>query len=149
MPVIFQFQPKLKETTMEFSDFVRRPFAIQAVQITDENMEELCGLIGHEIKEKGTSRFIVVNRRIVPQGNKAYVGWWVTQMGDNLRCYPNRIFTQQFVPMTDEWTGWFTEDEDEADEMAATPVEPEAVPSDAPQIGDTFVQDVVEPYTGE
>jgi hypothetical protein len=96
---------------MEFLKFVRKPFMIEAVQITEENMDELCKLIGHEVRPKGDTRFIVVNKHIVPNGYRAYVGWWVTKMGDNLRCYPNRVFIDQFIPYGPEWESWF-EDED-------------------------------------
>jgi hypothetical protein len=99
----------------EFSEFIRTPFPVEALQITEENMEEVCKLIGLEIKSKGNVRYILVDRRIVPLGTKAYVGSWVTRMGVKLRCYPNHIFTKQFVPMTDEWKGWIDKDEDEDD----------------------------------
>ena len=98
---------------MEFSEFIRQPFKVEAVQVTDENMEELCKLIGLEIKSTKGSRYILVDRRIVPLGTKAFVGSWVTRMGPKLRCYPNHIFVKQFLPMTDEWAGWFTDEEED------------------------------------
>jgi hypothetical protein len=99
---------------MNFTEFVRKPFKIEAEQITNENMDEVCELIGHEVRTQGESRYIVVNRRIVPNGYRAYAGWWITQMGDNFRCYPKRVFEDQFVPMSDEWATWF-EDAPEED----------------------------------
>lgn len=94
----------------EFTDYVRKPFKIEAVQITDDNMDELCELVGKEVQSKGNTRYIVLNKRIIPNGFRAYVGWWVTQMGDQLRCYPNRIFHDQFTAMNEEWQDWFKDD---------------------------------------
>lgn len=94
--------------TVEFETFVRMPFTIQATQVTEENIDELCKLVGHEVKKKADgTRYIVVNRKIVPQGYRAYIGWWVTQMGDNLRVYPNKVFEDQFTVLTAESATWF------------------------------------------
>jgi hypothetical protein len=94
---------------MEFNEFVRRPFKVEATRITEENIEEIAKMIG-EVKTKGNEKFILLDKRIVPSMNRAYVGWWVTRFNDNLRCYSNKIFTEQFMPHTDEWNNWFAED---------------------------------------
>lgn len=117
---------------VEFTDFVRQPFKIEAVQITDDNMDALAELLNSTVitTEDGTSQYISVNRKVVPQGSKAYVGWWVTIMGKKLRCYPNKIFTQQFTEMTDEWRSWFGPDEEEVtseSETAAILADPDAM----------------------
>jgi len=106
---------------------------IEAVQITDENMDALCELIGYEVRPKGNTRFIAVDKRIVPNGYRAYVGWWVTKMGDNLRCYPNRVFNDQFIPYGPEWESWF---EDENPDGVSTQHEDET--EDARQVLVTF-----------
>jgi hypothetical protein len=82
---------------MEFTSFTRKPFTVDAVQITKENMAEVAELIG-ELREKDGVQFIAINRRIVPNIHRAFEGWWVTKMGDNLRCYAGTIFTDQFEP---------------------------------------------------
>jgi len=81
---------------MEFSQFVRRPFTVDALEITEENMAEVAALIG-EIRTKDGTTFIALDKRIVPSVNRAYVGWWVTKYGDNYRCYSPKIFKDQFV----------------------------------------------------
>lgn len=94
---------------MEFNEFVRRPFKVEATRITEENIEEIAKMIG-EVKTKGNEKFILLDKRIVPSMNRAYVGWWVTRFNDNLRCYSNKIFTEQFMPHTPEWDNWFSEE---------------------------------------
>ena len=91
---------------MEFVEYVRRPFKIEAIRITEENIDEIAKLIG-EIRTKGTEKFILLDKRIVPNMTRAYVGWWVTRFNDNLRCYSNKIFTEQFTPNSTEWGNWF------------------------------------------
>jgi hypothetical protein len=103
---------------MEFTEHIRRPFKVEAVQITKDNIEEIASMIG-ELKTKGDEKFILLDKRIVPSMNRAYVGWWVTRFNDNLRCYSNKIFTEQFMPYTEEWNGWFDEVPSESEE---TPV---------------------------
>ena len=80
---------------LDFVTFTRRPFVVEAVQITEDNMEELADLIG-DIRTKDDVRYIALDRRIVPNIRKAFVDWWVTRMDDNLRCYSPKIFEEQF-----------------------------------------------------
>ncbi len=90
---------------MEFTKFKRRPFEIEAVQITNDNIEELAELIGELINDVAADEpvepYIRINKRIVPNINRAYVGWWVTRMGDNIRCYAPKVFDEQFEPSDD------------------------------------------------
>lgn len=85
---------------MEFTKFKRRPFEIEAVQITEENISELAEMTGELVPANGPDDpHIKINKRIVPNVHRAYVGWWVTQMDDNIRCYAPKIFEEQFEPM--------------------------------------------------
>lgn len=80
---------------MDFQTFSRKPFAVEAVQITEENIEEVAKLIG-EVRVKDDVKYIALDKRIVPNIHRAYVGWWLTRMADNLRCYSPKIFEEQF-----------------------------------------------------
>ena len=88
---------------MDFKDYIRKPFTIKAVEVTEENFEEIAALCGKSIQltEKG-DRFILVNRRVIPNGTKIFVGWWITVMDDNIRCYPPRSFNNQFTPVSEQ-----------------------------------------------
>jgi len=81
---------------MEFNRYIRKPFVVEAVEITEENMEAVAALIG-EVRRKGDTLFISLNRRIVPNVNRAYVGWFMTRMVDNYRCYSPKVFHEQFA----------------------------------------------------
>lgn len=83
--------------TLVFSEFIRKPFVIEATLITEENLSEVAALVG-EVKEKADGeKYIAINRRIVPNVPRAFVGWYVTRMDDNLRCYNPKIFNETFV----------------------------------------------------
>lgn len=87
-----------KETIeMEFNDFVRKPFAVEAVEVTTENIEEVAKHVGTLQKKTDGTPFIQVDRRLIPNVYRVYPGFWMTRMGDNIRCYSRRVFTEQFV----------------------------------------------------
>ena len=103
---------------MEFTQFVRIPFVVDAVEITADNIADVAKLVG-EIRTKGDSTFIALDRRLVPNVNRAYVGWFMTKLGDNYRCYSPKAFKDQFTVKTDDTMAFdFSDDEEEVD---ATP----------------------------
>lgn len=81
---------------MEFTKYIRRPFTVEAVIITEENMEEVAKLVG-DIRTEDDTTFIRLDRRIVPNINRAYAGWYLTKLGDNYRCYSPKVFLEQFA----------------------------------------------------
>lgn len=81
---------------MEFTQFIRRPFVVDAVEITVDNMEEIAQSVG-ELRVRNGIIFIALDRRIVPNIYRAYVGWWMTRLGDNYRFYPPKAFKDQFI----------------------------------------------------
>lgn len=85
---------------METAPFYRRPFVAEAIQITEENIEELnekldLGVV--KVNAKG-QKYIAFNARVVPLIRKGFVGWWITIFDDNYRCFAPRLFQEQFVP---------------------------------------------------
>jgi hypothetical protein len=81
---------------MDFIAHRRKPFYVEAAEITEDNLEAAAGLIGDVVVGEDGTRHIKVDKRLVPNIHRAYVGWWVTRMGDNIRCYSPRIFHEQF-----------------------------------------------------
>lgn len=102
-PDIFEttYEPEITytEEDMEFKHFVRKPFLVEAIEITTENIHELSDLIG-EFKEDHTGPYIEADPEKVPTVTKVTPGYWLTRMGKNVRCYSNRIFTEQFTEST-------------------------------------------------
>lgn len=91
---------------MEFTTFVRKPFTVSAVEVTEENIAEIAELIG-DLREKNGKPYIAVDRRVVPNVFSVYIGYWFTKIGDNkYRCYVKRVFKQQFVETNDEIESW-------------------------------------------
>lgn len=91
---------------MEFTTFVRKPFEVQAIEVTKDNIEEVATFVGDlKHKDDGTP-YILVDRRIVPNVPKVYVGFWMTKMGDNIRVYSRNIFNSQFVEADEHVQAW-------------------------------------------
>lgn len=91
---------------MEFTNFVRKPFTVEAVQITEENLEEVAALLGEVRRPKDGSPYIKVTNWRVPNVTRVFPGYWMTRMGDNIRCYSKKIFTDQFRETTPEIENW-------------------------------------------
>ncbi len=88
-----------KEIT--FTPFVRKPFRVEAVQITDENIYDIAEYVG-TVQTRGDdgSQYILVDKRRIPNVEKVYPGFWVTRMDQNYRCYSERVFAHQFIQET-------------------------------------------------
>lgn len=85
---------------MEFTTYIRKPFSIDAVQITEDNMKDVAKLIG-KIRTRDGVRYIAVDPRVVPVVRHAYVGWYLTRFEDSYRCYTPKLFKSQFVLFED------------------------------------------------
>lgn len=90
---------------MDYLPFVRKPFEVQAVQVTTENIAEIATMIGR-IRRNERGPYIQVNLKIVPNIPVVYPGYWVTKMGGNIRCYSERVFKQQFVETDPDIQSW-------------------------------------------
>lgn len=93
---------------MEFTTYVRKPFTVEAVQVTKENIAEIAEMIGTLHYEKNGSPYIQVNQQVISNLFRIMPGFWVTKMGsdDNIRCYSKRIFNNQFVKNTIDIKPW-------------------------------------------
>ena len=87
---------------MQFEQFVRKPFVVQAIQITEENIEELAKFIGTLERKDDGRPYIQVDKTKVPNLFRVYPGFWMTRMGKNTRCYAENIFAKEFKPSTPE-----------------------------------------------
>ncbi len=132
---------------MEFNTFVRKPFAVEAIEITEDNMAEIAPIIGTIRHKENGSPYIAVNRRLVPNLFRVYPGFWVTKMGEgeNVRCYSKRVFEQQFVQTTPEINAWISYlNEGKASEEKVTS-EIDNVEELFPEPASTITLDVVDP----
>ncbi len=66
---------------MDFTTFVRKPFPVDVVEVTEENIAEIAELVGTlKKKEDGTS-YIHVDRRLVPNIYRVFPGFFHDQDG--------------------------------------------------------------------
>lgn len=98
---LIQYQNHISNTTkgskVEFKKYTRKPFDVEAVEITDDNIEEVAEFIGTiRTKDEDNTKFIQVDRRLIPNVFRVYPGFFMTRMGDNIRCYSPRTFNEQF-----------------------------------------------------
>lgn len=91
---------------MEFTEFARKPFVVQAVEITEDNIMEVAKSVGTICTKEDGTTYIQVDRRFIPNVDRVYVGFWMTKMGGNIRCYSARVFNQQFTSVTPEIKEW-------------------------------------------
>lgn len=91
---------------MDFTTFVRKPFTVEAVEITEDNIEEIAKHVGTLKHKPDGTPFIKVNKNKVPNVYQVFPGFWMTRMDDNIRCYSPRIFEQQFSQMDDDTRAW-------------------------------------------
>ena len=91
---------------MEMTKYARKPFFVDAVEITADNIEEVAKDVGDlRSKDDGTP-YILVDRRLVPNVTRVYIGFFMTKMGDNVRCYSRKVFKEQFVKNNDNIQTW-------------------------------------------
>lgn len=91
---------------MEFTTYVRKPFIVDAVEITADNIEEVAKYVGDLREKEDGTQYILVDQRLVPNVERVYPGFFMTKMGENVRCYSKRIFKEQFLFQTEEIKPW-------------------------------------------
>lgn len=95
---------------MQYIEVIRKPFILEAIEITTDNIEELAALVGTlKHKEDGTP-FIQLNRQVIPGPlYRAFPGFWLTKVNDNHRCYAPKVFHKEFGeldPNTRDWVNY-------------------------------------------
>lgn len=113
---------------MDYTTFVRKPFTVEAVEITAENMAELAQFIGViETEEDGTPFIKVDHSKVPTKVYRVFVGYWMTKMTygktTQIRCYSPKIFRQQFVESTPpmlEWVEFLNAETEGVEEVAST-----------------------------
>ena len=114
--------------TLQYENFVRKPFLVEATQVTEENMEELAKHIGEVRKKEDGTRYIFVDKRLVPNVYRVFPGFWVTRMGDNVRCYSEKVFHAQFTEFNTSWRDYFQGIPEEEDPEVEIVVKEVSVP---------------------
>jgi hypothetical protein len=96
----------VKMQEIKYVEIVRRPFKVEAVEITKGNITTLARYIGDLNQNDKGELYILVDPRKVPSIKEVYVGYWMTRMGKNVRVYAPRIKKQQFMDLTPSVQEW-------------------------------------------
>lgn len=104
---------------MEFTTYIRKPFKVEAVRVTEQNIAEVAKSVGKLLYKDGKP-YIQVNPEKIPNVTKVFPGYWMTKMDKQVRCYSGRVFKEQFVESDEnleELVDAINEDEDEIKNM--------------------------------
>lgn len=89
---------------METGKFIRKPFDIEAIRVTEDNINEVAAWCdGRVLKDEGKkeSPFIKVrvHHPLTQRQTKAFVGDWVLYAGKGYKVYTNTAFERSFDPV--------------------------------------------------
>lgn len=92
----------LKEDKFETTMYQRRPFDVEVVQVTEENMEAVAdwchGKIENGLPQDGAFIRVGVQRPLNDRQTKAYPEDWVLFAGTGFKVYTNNAFHKTFEP---------------------------------------------------
>jgi len=86
---------------LEVQTFVRKPFSVEAVQVTDENMDAVAKWCQGDVRtaDKGDPFIKVrVHNPLTDRQTKAFVGDWVLYAGKGYKVYTDKAFERSFDP---------------------------------------------------
>lgn len=92
--------------TLQYKEFCRKPFVVEAVEVTRENIGEIAKFVGKlETLEDG-NQFILVDPSLVQNVIRVFPGYYMTRMGEQIRCYSKRVFREQFALLNETTQEW-------------------------------------------
>lgn len=87
---------------MKTSKFTRKPFEVEAVQVTADNFEEVANWCqGEVVTNSALDKHIKVRvlRVLNERQTQAFVGDWVLYAGTGYKVYTNKAFRNSFDPL--------------------------------------------------
>jgi hypothetical protein len=95
-----------RETVMlETQKYRRKPFFVEAVQVTQDNLEAVASWTGGKVQtldavaEKNQNApYVKVNvpRAVTERQTQAFIGDWVLKAGSGFKCYTDKAFKKSF-----------------------------------------------------
>jgi hypothetical protein len=95
---------------LEVEKFTRRPFDVDAVRVTEDNLDEVAKWCQGEVRRTPSSErsrwpryvYVRVHHPRTPRDNKAFPGNWVVYAdGQGFKVYPHGAFDWSFERKTD------------------------------------------------
>lgn len=78
--------------------YVRKPFEVEAVEVTEDNLEEVAAWCHGDLREDNRPYIKVrVARALNERQTKAYPGDWVLYAGTGFKVYTPKAFQKTFV----------------------------------------------------
>lgn len=93
-------------TDLNYQTYVRKPFTVEAVEITRENIAEVAPSIGELNQPEGETPFIEVDPKKVPHVTRVFPGFFLTKMGKRIHCYSPKAFKAQFADADEHNLNW-------------------------------------------
>lgn len=89
---------------LETKKFIRKPFHIDAVEVTLANIEEVAKWVDGEVRTDDLGRYVKVrvHRPMNDRQTKAYVGDRVLYAGTGYKVYNAKAFANSFEQVSDE-----------------------------------------------
>jgi hypothetical protein len=88
---------------MDTSKFARKPFYVDAIQVTKENLEEVAKWCRGKIEttDNGATFILIdVHRPLSPRQTQAFLGDWILQAGSGFKIYTPKAFEKSFEKVT-------------------------------------------------
>jgi hypothetical protein len=96
---------------LQSTKYARKPFFVDAIQVTEDNISEVAEWCQGEVRTSETpgeddseeERYIKVrvHRPLTDRQTKAYIGDWVLYAVTGFKVYPTKAFHQSFEPADD------------------------------------------------
>lgn len=86
-------------TNFEVTDYTRNPFVVQAVKVTEDNMDRVATWCGGTVETPEIGpRFVKVgvNKPLNAKQTQAFVGTWVLKQAASFKVYTEKAFTSNF-----------------------------------------------------
>lgn len=91
--------------SLETTTYARKPFYIEAVQVTAENMDHVAKWVDGTIHETENGEKYIkvkVHRPLNVRQTQAYVGNWVLSAGTGFKVFTNKAFHANFDRKVDD-----------------------------------------------
>ena len=86
--------------------FARRPFFVDAIQVTEENIEEVAEWCNGDVRfadksKNGKTKYVKVRvlRPLNERQSMAFVGDFILYAGTGYKVYTNKAFNESFEPV--------------------------------------------------
>lgn len=89
---------------LETTKYIRKPFNIDAVQVTATNIEEIAKWVDGETRTDDLGQYVKVrvHRPLNDRQTKAYIGDWVLYAGTGYKVYTPKAFANSFEQVSGE-----------------------------------------------